>query len=171
MRLLVHNNDGKFSLTKDFGNDTPQYAIVSHTWGPDTEEVTFRDLMNGSGMSKVGYHKIRFCGEQARRDGLRYFWVDTCCIDKSNNNELSEAINSMFRWSRKIFPLAMLKRSLRVVENLGYFFERKGDTEKARIMYLKALAGFEVVGRADDPRCQVLRNRICALDVAARNES
>jgi Heterokaryon incompatibility protein (HET) len=29
-----------------------------------------------------------------------YFWVDTCCIDKSNNNEPSEAINSMFRWYR-----------------------------------------------------------------------
>lgn len=27
-----------------------------------------------------------------------YFWVDTCCIDKSSSAELSEAINSMFRW-------------------------------------------------------------------------
>jgi hypothetical protein len=26
--------------------------------------------------------------------------TDTICIDKSNNNELSEAINSMFRWYR-----------------------------------------------------------------------
>jgi hypothetical protein len=31
---------------------------------------------------------------------LQYFWVDTCCINKSNNTELSEAINSMFRWYR-----------------------------------------------------------------------
>jgi hypothetical protein len=29
---------------------------------------------------------------------LQYFWVDTCCIDKSNAVELQEAINSMFRW-------------------------------------------------------------------------
>ncbi|PVH68331.1 HET-domain-containing protein, partial [Cadophora sp. DSE1049] len=42
--------------------------------------------------------KIRFCAEQAKRDGLQYFWVDTCCIDKSNSAELTEAINSMFRW-------------------------------------------------------------------------
>ena len=34
----------------------------------------------------------------AEKDGLRYVWVDTCCIDKSNNTELSEAINSMFAW-------------------------------------------------------------------------
>ena len=100
MHLLEYNNDGEFSLTKDFGDDIPRYAILSHTWGADTEEVTFRDLMDGTGKSKAGYDKIRFCGEQARRDGLQYFWVDTCCIDKSNNNELSEAINSMFRWYR-----------------------------------------------------------------------
>lgn len=25
-------------------------------------------------------------------------WVDTCCIDKSSSAELSEAINSMYRW-------------------------------------------------------------------------
>uniref|UniRef100_A0A0B7KPX0 Heterokaryon incompatibility domain-containing protein n=1 Tax=Bionectria ochroleuca TaxID=29856 RepID=A0A0B7KPX0_BIOOC len=31
-------------------------------------------------------------------DGLQYFWIDTCCIDKSNHTELHEAINSMFRW-------------------------------------------------------------------------
>ncbi|KAH8743063.1 putative vegetative incompatibility protein HET-E-1, partial [Diaporthe sp. PMI_573] len=64
----------------------------------DTDEVTFKDLVHGNGKDKKGYEKIRFCEAQARRDGLRYFWVDTCCIDKSNNNELSTAINSMFRW-------------------------------------------------------------------------
>ncbi len=100
MRLLEYNNDGEFSLTKDFGDDIPRYAILSHTWETDNEEVTFRDLVDGTGKSKPGYDKIRFCGEQARRDGLQYFWVDTCCIDKSNNTELSEAINSMFRWYR-----------------------------------------------------------------------
>jgi hypothetical protein len=48
--------------------------------------------------SKAGYSKIRFCGYQAAKDDLQYFWVDTCCIDKSSSAELSEAINSMFRW-------------------------------------------------------------------------
>jgi hypothetical protein len=36
--------------------------------------------------------------EQAKLDGLDYVWVDTCCIDKANNTELTKAINSMFRW-------------------------------------------------------------------------
>jgi hypothetical protein len=32
------------------------------------------------------------------KDGYEYIWIDTCCIDKSSSAELSEAINSMFRW-------------------------------------------------------------------------
>lgn len=100
MRLLKNNGDGKFSLAQDYGDNLPPYAILSHTWGADRDEVTFRDLENGTGENKIGYSKIRFCGEQARRDGLQYFWVDTCCIDKSNSTELAEAINSMFRWYR-----------------------------------------------------------------------
>jgi hypothetical protein len=95
MRLLEYNNDGGFSLTQ-FSVHIPPYAILSHTWG--LEEVTFKDMIEGNGTTKAGFDKIRFCGEQARRDGLAYFWVDTCCIDKSNSTELAEAINSMFRW-------------------------------------------------------------------------
>jgi hypothetical protein len=101
MRLLECNSAGEFSLTKDLiANVIPPYAILSHTWGADGEEVTFKDMMEGTGKSKAGYDKIRFCGEQARRDGIQYFWVDTCCIEKSSSAELQEAINSMFRWYR-----------------------------------------------------------------------
>lgn len=98
MRLLERKNDEEFSITEFSGEEIPRYAILSHTWGADSEEVTFRDLVEGSGNSKVGYEKLRFCGQQAARDDLRYFWVDTCCIDKSSSAELAEAINSMFRW-------------------------------------------------------------------------
>ncbi|PQE06061.1 hypothetical protein CJF30_00005019 [Rutstroemia sp. NJR-2017a BBW] len=98
MRLLHYNNDGEFSLTEFFESDMPKYAILSHRWG--AEEVTFRDLMDGTSKNKAGYSKIQFCGKQAKRNGLQYFWVDTCCIDKSNSTELAEAINSMFRWYR-----------------------------------------------------------------------
>jgi hypothetical protein len=98
MHLLKYNNDGEFSLTTFAGDDIPSYAILSHRW--EAEEVTFKDLADSTGKNKAGYGKIQFCGEQARRDGLQYFWVDTCCIDKSNSTELAEAINSMFRWYR-----------------------------------------------------------------------
>ena len=99
MRLLKYNTTGEVSLTEDFPkNKIPRYAILSHTWGD--EEVLFRDIMEARGKGKAGYAKIRFCGDRAREDGLQFFWIDTCCIDKSNNTELQEAINSMFRWYR-----------------------------------------------------------------------
>jgi len=100
MRLLKLEANGEFSLTNDITYPTTPYAILSHTWGEDDEEVNFEDLKDGSRKTKDGYRKLHFCGEQAARDGLQYFWVDTCYIDKSNSTELSEAINSMFRWYR-----------------------------------------------------------------------
>jgi hypothetical protein len=97
MRLLYRNDDGGYS-TAEFLYDIPPYAILSHTWVPDFEEVTLRDIMDDNAVHKKGYQKIQFCGAQAAKDGLSYFWVDTCCIDKSSSAELNEAINSMFRW-------------------------------------------------------------------------
>jgi hypothetical protein len=101
MRLLSLSSSGTLTLTEYFGIDIPRYAILSHTWGIEGEEVTFGDLMRDAGQSKadlVGYKKILFCGQQAKRHGITHFWVDTCCIDRSSSAELSEAINSMFRW-------------------------------------------------------------------------
>lgn len=101
MRLLELHHDGSIQLTRNLESHdkVPAYAILSHTWLPD-QEVTFDELTNGTGHDKAGYDKIRFCAQQAQRDGLRYFWVDTCCINKADIVELQHAINSMFRWYR-----------------------------------------------------------------------
>jgi hypothetical protein len=103
MRLLHTTGDGRLGWTEDLiGYGIPPYAILSHTWGG--QEATFKDLQHYSNIEEVdtkvkeGYQKIFFCAQQAMRDGLDYFWVDTCCIDKTNSTELQEAINSMFRW-------------------------------------------------------------------------
>ncbi|ETS84947.1 hypothetical protein PFICI_02972 [Pestalotiopsis fici W106-1] len=99
MRLLQLGEGDELLLTRDLINHTLPYAILSHTWGQgDDDEVLFHDIINKTGKHKPGYQKILFCGRQARRDGLDYFWVDTCCIDKTSSAELSEAINSMYRW-------------------------------------------------------------------------
>jgi hypothetical protein len=100
MRLLQVDENGEFSVTDDLINNIPPYAILSHTWGEDHEEVSFKDLTIGPRKTKPGYRKLRFCAQQAAHDGLQYIWADTCCVDKSNNTELSEAIHSMFRWYR-----------------------------------------------------------------------
>jgi Heterokaryon incompatibility protein (HET) len=98
MRLIKDEGHGDLSLVEQHDENIPHYAILSHTWGADSEEITFKDLMEGTGKNKAGYIKIEFCRNQAANDGLQFFWVDTCCIDKSSSAELSEAINSMFRW-------------------------------------------------------------------------
>jgi hypothetical protein len=55
-------------------------------------------MMNGNTSNKKGYDKIKRCCEVALSDGFKYAWIDTCCIDKTSSSELSEAINSMYRW-------------------------------------------------------------------------
>lgn len=97
MRLLQRRQDGGYELTSVDGDHPPPYAILSHTW-TDGQEITYQELISGTGKDKTGYNKIHFCAEQAATDGVQYFWVDTCCIDKSNQIELSTAINSMFKW-------------------------------------------------------------------------
>lgn len=98
MRFLEFDSNGDLKLSKDFTDNIPAYAILSHTWGADEDEVTFDDFQKNTGKTKAGHTKLRFCGRRARSDGLDYFWVDTCCINKANYTELSAAINSMFRW-------------------------------------------------------------------------
>jgi hypothetical protein len=98
MRLILDQGREELTLVEHHDRNIPPYAILSHTWGEDSEEYTFKDLMEGTGRNKAGYKKIEFCRKQAASHGLQHFWVDTCCIDKSSSAELSEAINSMFRW-------------------------------------------------------------------------
>ena len=87
----------KFILEEFKPSAIPQvYAILSHRWLDG--EVLFKDIENGTAESKAGFSKLEFCARQAAKDGIVYFWVDTCCINKESSAELSEAINSMFTW-------------------------------------------------------------------------
>ncbi|KNG50464.1 armadillo-like helical protein [Stemphylium lycopersici] len=92
--------NGDFSLTSFDNHPGSPYAILSHTWTAG-EEVTYKDLVEGTGTHKSGYAKLHFCSERAAEDGLEYFWIDSCCIDKTTSEELSTAINSMFNWYKR----------------------------------------------------------------------
>ena len=79
------------------------YAILSHTWAED--ELIFSDVYNlrktkylKRAQTKKGWTKLQYLCKQALEDGINYAWLDTCCIDKTSSAELSEAINSMYRW-------------------------------------------------------------------------
>ncbi|KAF1923941.1 uncharacterized protein M421DRAFT_104106 [Didymella exigua CBS 183.55] len=79
----------------------PPYAILSHTWGES--EVTFEHIRKLNELDGLGAWNIRKTCEQALKENLCYAWVDTCCVDKKSSAELSEAINSTFRWYRQSF--------------------------------------------------------------------
>lgn len=129
MRLLRLNGQNEVSLTKEFNDDAPPYAILSHTWGSDEDEVTFADLEARCGQNKAGYDKIRFCGNQARKDGIEYFWVDTCCINKNNHVELSEAITSMFRWYREAVKCYVYLPDVSASENDDSYIPRGWEVD------------------------------------------
>jgi hypothetical protein len=95
MRLI---NTTTFKLEEFIDKDVPPYAILSHTWAK--EEASFQEMQGCDEIvrKKAGYNKIKHCCEVAKSDGFNHAWVDTCCIDKTSSSELSEAINSMYRW-------------------------------------------------------------------------
>jgi Heterokaryon incompatibility protein (HET) len=80
MRLI---NVETLKLETFVGDKIPPYAILSHTWGPDKEEVSFDDIETRN-IEKPGdgTMKLKGCCNQAKEDNLGYAWIDTCCIDK-----------------------------------------------------------------------------------------
>lgn len=74
----------------------PSYAILSHTWGDN--EYLFSDRNDPDRRQSAGFNKISGCCALAAQQGYKYLWVDTCCIDKTSSAELTESINSMYRW-------------------------------------------------------------------------
>ncbi|KAG5769333.1 hypothetical protein H9Q72_003427 [Fusarium xylarioides] len=97
MRLINVDN---LQLETFIGSQIPPYAILSHRWGNDDEEVSFKDMTRGT-TNKAGMKKVKGSCQQAKKDNLKYAWIDTCCIDKDSSKELDEAINSMFQWYRR----------------------------------------------------------------------
>ena len=102
MRLL---NTLTGRLVEFADNEIPTYAVLSHRW--QAPELNFQALSLFSLSSETStipsaqqhsYNKLVNCSRQAVKDGWDWVWVDTCCIDKSSSAELSESINSMWRW-------------------------------------------------------------------------
>ncbi|EDO03054.1 hypothetical protein SS1G_05532 [Sclerotinia sclerotiorum 1980 UF-70] len=118
MDLIAEAEDrAKKNMETLLDNNIPPYAILSHTWGSDEQEVNFEDINSGNGKEKTGYEKLQFCGKQAAYDNIDYFWVDTCCIKKTSDSELTESLNSMFRWYGKARKCYVYLSDVEVVQN------------------------------------------------------
>ncbi|KAG2339395.1 hypothetical protein BDR05DRAFT_967930, partial [Suillus weaverae] len=78
-----------------------QYAMLSHRWEgkePLLQDIQGKGVYDSELDPVVGMMKLRSFCKTARDAGYNWAWSDTCCIDKSNNVELQESVNSMFVW-------------------------------------------------------------------------
>lgn len=91
-------NTVTLELEEFYDYQIPEYAILSHRWLLVDQEVSYSDYVAGRKRDAAGYVKILSLCQLAYRKGLAYCWIDTCCIDKSSSSELSEAVNSMYRY-------------------------------------------------------------------------
>lgn len=120
MKLLHTHN---FTLESFPEPPSQSYACLSYTWGtPPHGEVSHRDVVGcGARSPKADYGTLkdraslpawarrdtesarRVVGacSRAREVGIKYLWVDTICIDRTSLADISEAINSMYRWYRQ----------------------------------------------------------------------
>ena len=82
------------------------YAILSHTWDGNEQSLQqVRAIQERCRANETNPRddpelspKIRECCRLAERHGYHWVWIDSCCIDKTSSSELSEAINSMYKW-------------------------------------------------------------------------
>ncbi|KIK34388.1 hypothetical protein CY34DRAFT_812957 [Suillus luteus UH-Slu-Lm8-n1] len=78
-----------------------QYAMLSHRWEgrePLLQDIQGKSVYDSDLNSVGGMAKLRSFCKTAHDAGYNWAWSDTCCIDKSNNVELHESVNSMFTW-------------------------------------------------------------------------
>ncbi|KAI0513252.1 HET-domain-containing protein [Xylaria bambusicola] len=82
------------------------YAILSHRWVG--QEITFDQLKDETLGLRFSTAPARtpqvdkICGaaQTARDLGIKWIWIDSCCVDRANAVEQTESINSMFKWYR-----------------------------------------------------------------------
>jgi len=105
MRLLCFDDSNESGSVKleDYLHAVPNYACLSHRWNEHAEdEVSYQDVIGNlkDAQTKLGYPKIPNTLKQAatEKELTKHVWIDTCCIDKSNGAEISEEINSMYRY-------------------------------------------------------------------------
>jgi len=100
-RLIDTHTHQLVSFDKD--DTIPPYAILSHRW-IEGEEVTLQEYSSNpildETQKKSGFRKILKACTLAQKDNLNFLWVDTCCIDKENFEELSRDIQSMYAYYR-----------------------------------------------------------------------
>ena len=101
---LLNTARAELEFFPDPENVPGGYAILSHVW--DKHEDSFQDIQalrarcaeDGTNPRDIASDKVRNFFVLAERDGYKWGWDDTCCIDKTSSSDLSEAITAMYRY-------------------------------------------------------------------------
>jgi hypothetical protein len=121
MRLLAIHEPLEVKLVDDIrqeqeANEVP-YAVISHRWFPNV--LNYDDMLDfahsehnrdkANSVRKVkGACKMTDRWSRSQHDNkqtmvpIKHVWLDTVCINKRDLAELSESINSMYRWYEEI---------------------------------------------------------------------
>jgi hypothetical protein len=96
MRLL---HVEKLTFQVFYPPNIPKYAIASHRWRAELEAM-LADVQEKKDFCSYGFQKVKGFADYVKTHipDLEWVWIDTCCIDQKSSSELTEAINSMFRW-------------------------------------------------------------------------
>ncbi|THV01903.1 hypothetical protein K435DRAFT_376728 [Dendrothele bispora CBS 962.96] len=121
-RRLIDTRTRRLVEFAESGAVIPPYAILSHRW-LHGEEATFQEFMELQTKSspislarlgclghrdtvtqerrqelkrKSGFRKIFAACQKARDDGFDFIWIDTCCLDKTNHEEIATNIKFMY---------------------------------------------------------------------------
>ncbi|OAX35521.1 hypothetical protein K503DRAFT_364265 [Rhizopogon vinicolor AM-OR11-026] len=76
-------------------------VMLSHRWEenePLLHNIQDKNVYELHALSGIAKSQS-FC-KTARDAGYRWAWIDTCCIDQTNNVEVQQSVNSMFLWYR-----------------------------------------------------------------------
>ena len=95
MRLLnVHTLE-----FHEFFRDVPKYVVASHRWIVGSE-ARLQDVQNRCNTNRSGYQKVEGFARYVREHfgHVEWLWIDTCCINQNISQEVTMAVNSMFRW-------------------------------------------------------------------------
>lgn len=113
------------------------YAVLSHRWLP--QEITLdqfgshvvEELKSGSTVLSPQLDKIRGTCETAHNKGIKWVWIDSCCIDKRDLVETAKSINAMYRWYRDsilcIVYLYDVKKNAAISIQDPHIFDRLGQ--------------------------------------------
>ena len=83
----------------EYQRDVPKYVAASHRWNAGNEAM-MGDVQTRRNTDKSGYKKVEGFAKYVREhiDHVDWLWIDTCCVNQDSSQEVTEAVNSMFRW-------------------------------------------------------------------------